>query len=103
MEPQLKKAEMVDFDDFESAFKASVPKQSGAPTFSRSLSQEISRYLTEDVISDADSPLTWWRNNATRFPRLAAMARDFLCIPGMWAFFLICPLVMTDTKPQARQ
>lgn len=27
-------------------------------------------------------PLTWWRLNEHRFPRLAAMARDYLCIPG---------------------
>ncbi|CUA69681.1 hypothetical protein RSOLAG22IIIB_08603 [Rhizoctonia solani] len=28
------------------------------------------------------NPLDWWRENWNRFPRLAAMARDFLSIPG---------------------
>lgn len=47
---------------------------------SNSSSSEISRYLQEEVTTL--SPLKWWRLNAHRFPRLAAMARDYLCIPG---------------------
>ncbi|CAE6497264.1 unnamed protein product [Rhizoctonia solani] len=76
------KPEIVDFDSFSHAFRASVPQHTGRSFNSRSVSQELMDYLAESTISDAQSPLTWWQANASRFPRLAAMARDFLCIPG---------------------
>ena len=45
-----------------------------------SLEDEFERYLRISI-SDGD-PLSWWRTNASAFPRLALMARDFLAIPG---------------------
>jgi hypothetical protein len=81
IESQPIKFETTEVDDFDLAFEASVPRRSRQYPGSPSLSKEISEYLSEDVIGNT-SPLTWWRDNAARFPRLAAMARDFLCIPG---------------------
>ena len=45
-----------------------------------SLGDEFDRYLRISI-SDGD-PLSWWRTNASAYPRLALMARDFLAIPG---------------------
>lgn len=33
-------------------------------------------------VEEAASPLAWWKANATRFPSLAYLARQFLGIPG---------------------
>lgn len=84
---------------FDHAFKASVPRRPGTTLgSSRSLHREVSEYLMEDTIEDSESPLTWWRNNASRFPRLATMARDFLCIPGTMQFSrCMCMFVITNT------
>jgi hypothetical protein len=41
---------------------------------------ELSSYLQEDRVSAEDSPLDYWRANKTRFPILAAMARDYLAL-----------------------
>lgn len=79
---QLIKPEIVGSDTFSHAFKASVPQSSGQSFSTRTLSQELLDYLSESIIPDSKSPLEWWRTNAVRFPRLALMARDFLCIPG---------------------
>ncbi|CAE7119567.1 unnamed protein product [Rhizoctonia solani] len=67
-------------DEFEYAMKASMPQwlhQTQEPT---SLAREIHEYLAEPTTTT--EPLEWWSKHQSRFPRLAAMARDYLCIPG---------------------
>ena len=81
IQPQPPKAQTPDSNDFDALFEASIPQRSPQSLGSASLQKEISEYLSEEVIGEV-SPLTWWRNHEARFPRLAAMARDFLCIPG---------------------
>ncbi|KEP46257.1 hAT family dimerization protein [Rhizoctonia solani 123E] len=81
-ESQPQKSEIVGFNTFSHAFRASVPQRSGQSFNTRSASQELADYFSEDVIPDTQSPLAWWQVNAAQFPRLAPMARDFLCIPG---------------------
>lgn len=81
-ESQSQEAKVHDINDFDYRFDATdipVPSSPGYDQ-SSSLAQEILNYLSEPV--HKGSPLDWWRNNASQFPRLAAMARDFLCIPG---------------------
>nr|XP_055051518.1 E3 SUMO-protein ligase ZBED1 [Misgurnus anguillicaudatus] len=41
---------------------------------------EITSYLQEEVIDGDDKPLEWWKENGSRFPLLANMARKYLCI-----------------------
>ncbi|CAE7227680.1 unnamed protein product [Rhizoctonia solani] len=81
-ESKPQRPEIVDFNSFSNAFRASVPQRTGRPFNSRSVSRELADYLAKSTILDTQSPLSWWQVNASRFPRLAAMARDFLCIPG---------------------
>jgi hypothetical protein len=67
-------------NDFARDWKANLPFRTTYLPPSSSSKAEISRYLREDLTEM--SPLAWWRSNAHRFPKLAAMARDYLCIPG---------------------
>jgi hypothetical protein len=41
---------------------------------------EVERYLAEPPIGMKMNPLDWWKGNEARFPRIAAVARDFLAI-----------------------
>ncbi|XP_067280629.1 E3 SUMO-protein ligase ZBED1-like [Pseudorasbora parva] len=41
---------------------------------------EITSYLQEEVIDGDDKPLEWWKENGSRFPLMANMARKYLCI-----------------------
>jgi hypothetical protein len=53
---------------------------------------ELRLYLNEDVllrvVENADgrhieqNPLEWWKSKASKFPRLAVLARKWLCIPA---------------------
>ena len=60
--------------------------QSSAISFSRSfegkLQTEVMLYFTEDVVDLDDDPLVWWRDNTQRYPRLAQLAKRYLCIPA---------------------
>jgi hypothetical protein len=42
---------------------------------------ELDTYLGSDP-ETTDDPITWWVNNAGRFPTLSRMALDYLNIPG---------------------
>ena len=45
-----------------------------------SAEHELEAYISEPVrVLD---PLIWWRNNASKFPRLAKLAKRFLCVPA---------------------
>ncbi|KEP45855.1 HAT family dimerization protein [Rhizoctonia solani 123E] len=69
-----------DDDDFIRAWKQQLPQPNQIAATTNFVVNEIRQYLEEEVTPLL--PLEWWRLNAHRFPRLAAMARDFLCIPG---------------------
>ncbi|XP_029960779.1 zinc finger BED domain-containing protein 4-like [Salarias fasciatus] len=41
-------------------------------------------YYLRDIAPTLDiNPLDWWRVNAPRFPKLAILARHYLCVPGV--------------------
>lgn len=41
-------------------------------------------YYLRDIAPSLDiNPLDWWRINESRFPKLATLARHFLCVPGV--------------------
>ncbi|XP_053145884.1 E3 SUMO-protein ligase ZBED1-like [Hemicordylus capensis] len=43
---------------------------------------EVEKYFREPCPSLKCSPLEWWKVNAQRFPRLAKLAKGYLCIPA---------------------
>ncbi|XP_072288567.1 zinc finger BED domain-containing protein 4-like [Eucyclogobius newberryi] len=41
-------------------------------------------YYLRDIAPSLDiNPLNWWRANEPRFPKLAVLARHYLCVPGV--------------------
>ena len=44
--------------------------------------EELDMYNHLKPVSGGMNPFKWWAVNATSFPRLAALARSILCIPG---------------------
>lgn len=44
---------------------------------------QVDYYLRDVALSLDISPLDWWRLNGPRFPKLATLARHYLCIPGV--------------------
>ncbi|XP_077403110.1 E3 SUMO-protein ligase ZBED1-like isoform X1 [Vanacampus margaritifer] len=56
--------------------------QGGAVTEEESVREELTVYLqAADVDSDVN-PFDWWRCRQTSFPRVAKLARRYLCIPA---------------------
>ncbi|XP_065187650.1 E3 SUMO-protein ligase ZBED1-like [Sycon ciliatum] len=47
-----------------------------------SIEAEVAAYLAEKPVKRSVDPLLWWSTNAARFPRLAPLARKYLCIPA---------------------
>ncbi|CAL5434686.1 unnamed protein product [Camellia sinensis] len=47
------------------------------------VTSELDYYLEEDVVTRTPNfdVLTWWKSNASKYPILQAIARDFLAIP----------------------
>lgn len=43
---------------------------------------EVKNFLSDSPIGLEMSPVDWWKLNASRFPRLANLAKQYLCIPG---------------------
>ena len=41
---------------------------------------ELTQYLSESPAPTKTDVLEWWKVNSTRYPRLSAMARDFLAV-----------------------
>ncbi|KAG8718235.1 Zinc finger BED domain-containing protein 1, partial [Ceratobasidium sp. 423] len=70
----------TEIDEFAHAMHSSMPQwlhQHQGPT---SLAREVQEYLAEPTTTI--DPLEWWNKHQSRFPWLAAMARDYLCILG---------------------
>ena len=54
----------------------SAPQQQSDPQ------AEVDNFLRRPSPSLESNPLDWWKRNQTCFPRLAPLARQYLCIPG---------------------
>lgn len=52
---------------------APIPKRARADN-------ELMRYLQEECIDSNANPLSWWRDNQSRFPLLSKVARKYMCI-----------------------
>ena len=42
---------------------------------------EVDTYFSEKVVTRSTNPLQWWKENQSRFPLIAQVARSYLCIP----------------------
>lgn len=64
--------------------KVVLPQPADTVGSSSVVVSEFERFLAEPLIDfDLDfSPCNWWKQNANRFPNLAKIARDILCIPA---------------------
>lgn len=49
------------------------------------IKEEIESFLGESLLPFYDNPVTWWHDNHNRFPHLAVLARNYLCIPATQA------------------
>ena len=47
-----------------------------------SVKDELELYMSERPVAQSESPLSWWKGNEYRFPRLAKVARSTLCNPA---------------------
>ena len=43
---------------------------------------EVDKYLAETPLSHDDNCLEWWKRNSSRFPAVAELAKQYLCIPA---------------------
>lgn len=43
---------------------------------------EVSAYLREYVNTDDEDPISWWKQNSTKYPRLSVLARRYLATPA---------------------
>ena len=44
--------------------------------------EELASYLESGIVASSEDPLLWWKNNESLYPRLASLARKYLCIPA---------------------
>ena len=49
-------------------------------TTEEKIKQELDQYLSHPQLEMEDSPLDWWKVEHSRYPRLAKLARKYLCI-----------------------
>ncbi|XP_077081895.1 E3 SUMO-protein ligase ZBED1-like [Siphateles boraxobius] len=53
-----------------------------APRQATDYPEEVDIYMRDNPPSLDINPLDWWKANERRFPKLATLARRYLCIPG---------------------
>jgi len=46
------------------------------------VAMELRTYCALSVIKRNDDPFSWWKNNNQRFPKMAVMAKKYLCCPA---------------------
>lgn len=67
---------------FKMQSKSSMGSSSCDTLSEDSIKMELRSYLqTQEVDSNTD-PLTWWKSREVNFPRIAKLARQYLCIPA---------------------
>jgi len=54
----------------------STPQQANDPE------TEVGTYMRDNPPSLDTNPVDWWKANQTHLPRLATLARHYLCVPG---------------------
>ena len=60
---------------------AAKKRRVAAPTETRTCSEELQKYLANEPCPLNDKNLLyWWRINGVKYPRLSAMARDYLAV-----------------------
>ena len=64
------------------AFDKQVTESSSRRTTTSDAMIELRRYFEESNIERKKNPLNWWKENEIRFPKLQALAKKYLCIPG---------------------
>ena len=47
-----------------------------------SIEAEITQFYMEKPVPRDTNPMDWWRENNTRFPKLAQLAKSVLCVPA---------------------
>ncbi|XP_076874456.1 E3 SUMO-protein ligase ZBED1-like [Brachyhypopomus gauderio] len=67
-----------------SFFKQSgtAAKGDSSPTLKDAVDAELNNYLLTPSIDKEEDPLAWWKTHKVSFPRLAKLARKYLCIPA---------------------
>ncbi|KAJ8014499.1 hypothetical protein DPEC_G00040860 [Dallia pectoralis] len=77
--PRAKKAKSLG-----SFFKQSetVAKGDSSLTLKDALEAELNTYMLTPPIDKEEDPLAWWKVHKLSFPRLARLARKYLCIPA---------------------
>ena len=95
-EPQPKKNKKVIFSCLDGDF-AEVNECVG-------IDAEVERYIAEPV--HIRNPLMWWKHYEQRFPSLAILARNFLCVMGTSVpserVFSIAGLTVTKTRAKLK-
>lgn len=78
--PQAKKAKK----SLGSFFKQSetVAKGDSSLTLKDAVEAELNTYMLTPPIDKEEDPLAWWKLHKLSFPRLARLARKYLCIPA---------------------
>ena len=60
-------------------------------------------YYLRDIAPSLDiNPLDWWKVNGPRFPKLATLARHYLCVPGVSLPSLLSESGQTFAKMRTR-
>ena len=98
-----------DDDDTDGNEVATLVDSSSLPTAEAAVDAEILQYQSEpklkSIINDVRvDPLYWWKNNATRFPLHAKLARKILAVPATSAPTerLFSTAGLTITKERSR-
>lgn len=101
LDPRFKSTAVITFDDLEEEFNSveiqnsNVLEQNKPDIGLSSLLKRKRPNLAENVckaefdkffqvpdIELSEDPLQWWRDNKVRFPRMACLARKYLCVPA---------------------
>ena len=62
--------------------KTALDKLLGYEELELSSDHDVDSYFAEKVVSRSTNTLEWWKENKSRFPFVAELARSFLCVPG---------------------
>ncbi|XP_076015911.1 E3 SUMO-protein ligase ZBED1-like [Genypterus blacodes] len=71
-------------------------------SYSTDSEAQVDYYLRDISASLVADPLDWWRINSPRFPRVATLAKHYLCIPGVSLPPLLSQDGQTFAKSRAR-